>query len=116
MQDAVDFIGVDAYWPLTGQNVSSLVGEWTPILDALGVLSARVNRSVVFTELGFPSGSGLRSSGPPGAAAYALQAAQYEAVFLATRNRSWFLGTFWWNWDTDPGFSLSSFFSFVFLL
>ena len=35
------------------------------------------------------------------------QAYHYEALFLATVNATkdgWFLGAFFWNWDTDPAY------------
>ena len=82
--DAVDVIGVDAYWPLKGTTVAALEREWRPVLDMLQALSAAVRRPVVFTELGFPVGSGLRNF-TPSPRDYQLQADQYEAVFRATR-------------------------------
>ncbi len=121
--------------------MSSLVAEWKPILDELEDLSSNLNKSVIFTEIGFPVGSGLRNYHPTQAdyqlqvrnhlsglhwfcIKHKLQANQYEAVFDATSGRQWFLGCFWWNWDTDPGalfevlpslsLSLSLFFFFFF--
>jgi hypothetical protein len=102
--DAVDYIGVDAYFPLKGTTVAELVQQWQPVLASLEALSKSLNKSVTFTELGFPDGSGLRSYTPT-AADYALQATHYEAVFEATLSRSWFLGTFWWNWETDAAYA-----------
>ncbi len=86
-----------------------LVAEWKPILQTLGAVSAAFgNKPVTFTELGYPSGTGLRGD-RPNATDYALQAtqvawllcvemlfigsvAQYEAVFQATSQLPWFLG------------------------
>src|SRR5262249_21705872 len=75
-----------------------------PVLDSIEALSVQQNKSVIFTELGFPDGSGLRNYTPT-SGDYALQATQYEAVFEATQSRSWFLGTFWWNWETDAAYA-----------
>jgi hypothetical protein len=101
---SVDYIGIDAYFPLKGKNVSSLVDEWKPIMDSLEQFSSKLNMSVIFTEIGFPDGSGLRDYTPT-SNDYTLQAAQYEALFVASLSRRWFLGTFWWNWVTDPAFA-----------
>jgi hypothetical protein len=56
---------------------------------------------VFFTEIGYPSGNGLRWQ-HPSAADYQLQADQYEGLFLATQGEEdWFLGANWWNWETE---------------
>ncbi len=103
--DVLDYIGVDAYYPLHGTTVAELVQQWQPVLASLEALSAaQNNKPVIFTELGFPDGSGLRSYTPT-ASDYALQATHYEAVFQATLSRPWFLGTFWWNWETDAAYA-----------
>ena len=82
-------------------------------------------KQVLFTEIGYCSGHCSRTHTPSGAD-YATQAQHYEAVFEAFRNVSvlaaehgndgdngptnsrsrssrWFLGSFWWNWNTDDG-------------
>ncbi len=102
--DALDYIGVDAYFPLKGKTVEELVSEWRPVLESIGALSAKQNKSVIFTELGFPNGNGLRNY-TPSAADYDMQATHYEAVFQATASLDWFLGTFWWNWETDAAYA-----------
>jgi len=102
--DVLDFIGVDAYWPLKGKNVSALVKEWTPILNTLETLSKSLNKKVAFTEIGFPVGNGLRNYHPK-QSDYEFQNIQYQAVFEATKSRPFFLGAFWWNWETDPGYA-----------
>jgi len=100
----LDWIGIDAYYPLKSTTMDGLRHEWDVLLDALDLVHKVENKPVLFTEVGFPSGSGLRDDHPT-AADYALQATQYEALMLATQSRSWFLGFHWWNWDTDPGYA-----------
>lgn len=35
---------------------------------------------------------------------YKQQAIHYEALFEAVRGEEdWFMGAFWWNWNTDDG-------------
>ena len=57
--DALDIIGVDAYMPLVKDNadptVHALVQGWQPWRTRLEKLSGKVDRPVLFTELGYPS-------------------------------------------------------------
>jgi len=102
--DALDFIGVDAYFPLSAKTVPDLVYEWIPILDKLQGLAQSINKQIAFTEIGYPVGTGLRDYHPT-QADYDLQKIKYEAVVDATKSLGWFLGVFWWNWETDAGYA-----------
>ena len=56
--DAVDFIGVSAYFPLVAEQTPSpaaLAAAWRPIRETLRALSARHGKRVVFTEIGYRS-------------------------------------------------------------
>ena len=102
---AVDWIGVDAYYPLKGSSLEALKLEWDVILDALDEFRKKNgNKELLFTELGFPSGTGLRDNHPT-EADLVFQATNYQALIEATAEREWFLGVHWWNWDTDSGYS-----------
>lgn len=100
--DAVDFIGVNAYYPLT-QTTNPTVGElraaWQPIVARLGALSDRWQRPVVFTEIGYQSRDGTARR-PHGLVDEQLdlqeQADCYEAVFLAFGGQPWWRGVYWW--------------------
>jgi hypothetical protein len=113
--DALDYIGVSAYYPLVDEptpDKASLVDAWTPIAADLERLSARWGRRVLFTELGYRSAAygawrhwELARDAPVD---LATQALAYEAFFEAVWPRPWFAGVYWWKWfshlaDGGPG-------------
>ncbi len=104
--DAVDMIGVDAYYPLNvpdDATVPQLVDAWQPIVAKLANLSSFWQRPVLFTEIGYCSTDCKRSAVPVTAADLTFQARRYEAVMTAFRPFQWHTGFFWWAWSTDPG-------------
>jgi hypothetical protein len=116
--DALDVIGVSAYFPL-GEEAASpqeLAAAWDQILLPLEVLARRTNRRVVFTEIGYPAlASAARRpwDDPPGPADVWQQARLYEAALQAVSRRPFMVGTFFWLWEgvarppfRDPSFSI----------
>ena len=101
--DAVDVIGVDLYDHVAGDTVAEMAASLRPYVDQLESLHRKFARPVVLTEIGYCSGGcdRLHAASP---ADLANQADHYEAVFQATAGKPWFLGAFWWNWDSDPAF------------
>jgi hypothetical protein len=103
--DALDFIGVQAYFPLAARpqrDVDSLSAAWAPIRARLAAVAARTGKPIVFTEIGYRSERGAavepwrwRSGEPPDSLE---QAACYEAAFRALWRETWFGGTYWWKW------------------
>jgi hypothetical protein len=103
--DALDFIGVSAYYPLVDAPSSgraALAQAWSPLIERLAALSARHRRKVVFTELGYRSASygawrhwEITDAAPVDLRA---QAEAYEAFFLAVWPQPWFGGVYWWKW------------------
>jgi Glycoside Hydrolase Family 113 len=103
--DAFDFIGISAYFPLV--NAASpgreeLVRAWAPIVRELGQLSARWQKPIVFTELGYRSADfgawrqwEVRRDAPVN---LQLQADAYSAFFQAVWPQPWFGGVYWWKW------------------
>ena len=117
--DAVDLIGVDAYWPLSQQStvdVSQLQRAWLPIRTELAAFSAKADRRILFTEAGYTSQRGAttapyswRVSHLP---AHAEQAAGYQALLTSFSEQDWWAGIFWWAWtvpstDEDPALGYS---------
>eukprot|EP01052_Picozoa_sp_SAG31_P001026 SAG31_NODE_33_length_32018_cov_69.763088_10_plen_511_part_00 len=130
--DAVDVIGIDAYYNVDGYNLGDMVEAWQPYVERARQLHEQYNKPVLFTEIGYCSGHCSRAHVPV-SSDYAAHAQHYEAVFEAFRNASvvggsgqqfrmnpgsyepesnapqlrlesgWFLGSFWWNWNTDDG-------------
>lgn len=108
--DAVDYIGVDAYYPLTDEydpTLDELREAWTPIVTALARLSAEWDRPILLTEIGYCSVDGANRSPwdcwlNGGPSDLQEQADCYEAAFESLFNQPWFAGMFWWEWITDP--------------
>ena len=118
--DAVDIIGVDAYFPLSQNNADLAVGQlqasWqgeTPcgskdlsvcpgnIVQRLSAVAVRYNKSLVFTGAGYGSTPGA-NSGPPIPASANLanhdqteQLADMQALLETFNGMAWWAGAFW---------------------
>ena len=115
--DAVDVIGVDAYYPLwdhAGPNppldpvptVDELVAAWQPVVPRLESLAAQWNKSVMFTEIGFCSGTSRQGCGLPAtSASRQLQANAFEATLRVWTAVPVWIGVHWWNIVSDPSFT-----------
>lgn len=107
--DAVDLIGVDAYYPLSTVNnptPNQLAAAWEPIVDLLADLAAEWDKPIIFTEVGYRSIDGANKH-PwdwqiDGTVDLAEQADLYQAALAAVYDEPWFAGAYWWNWDVDP--------------
>ena len=109
--DAVDYIGVDAYYPLTRKNnptVEELKEAWDlrGHLSLLEDLASRFSKPIILTEFGYRSADGANKV--PGAyqneAPLDLQeqADAYQAAFEVLLGQPWLGGIFWWQWFADP--------------
>jgi hypothetical protein len=104
---SLDYIGVDAYFPLVntvGASVSDLVSAWTSrgYVDSLHNISTAYGRPVLFTEIGYRSVSDTAIHPniwtSTGTIDLGAQATAYEAAFETFAGRPWFAGMYWWNW------------------
>lgn len=107
--DAVDYIGVDAYYTLTSKNdptVDELKTAWQPYLTTLAALASTWNKSIIFTEIGYRSQDGTNQHSWDwqlvGEIDLQEQADTYQAAFASVFNQPWFAGLYWWSWETDP--------------
>ncbi len=107
--DDLDFVGVQAYYPLTDAphpTLGQLRDGWGPIVARLGALAHRTGKPIVFTEVGYKSVAG--SVAAPwkwdfaGALDLDLQRDAYRAMFTSLWSQPWFRGTFLWKWHPDP--------------
>jgi hypothetical protein len=103
--DALDFIGISAYFPLVdaaNPGREALVTAWAPIVRELGDLSARWHKPIVFTEIGYRSADfGAWKQWEIGRTApvnLPLQTNAYAAFFEAVWPQPWFGGAYWWKW------------------
>ena len=103
--DEMDYIGVDAYFPLSNKlnpTVEELNLGWKPHLKALEDFSAKYQKPVIFTEIGYrscdftaqkPWETNMDLSENEEA-----QRVAYEAFFVSAWKQPWFAGAFIWKW------------------
>ncbi len=107
--DALDYVGIQAYFPLsTAENppLDSLLRGWQPHLRALAAWQKKVKKPVVFTEIGYKTTADAAAKPwewPAPTAAFAApdeatQARCYEAMFRACWDLPWLKGLFIWKW------------------
>jgi glycosyl hydrolase family 113 len=103
--DALDFVGVQAYYPLAASArppADSIRAAWDGVAARLAALARRTGRRVVLTEVGYRSVAGaLRepwSWDERGSQDLVLQRDAYAAMFGAVWNRPWCGGVFIWKW------------------
>lgn len=111
--DALDYVGVDAYAPLTrrsGAPPSELAAAWKELAGELMRLSRRAGRPVILTELGYRaardaamSPSTWPESDPRPAYDPAHQAACYRAALSSLWGQPWLQGIYVWKYFTDDG-------------
>ncbi|HUT34863.1 MAG TPA: PEP-CTERM sorting domain-containing protein [Planctomycetota bacterium] len=111
--DDLDYIGIDAYFPLTGVDdptLDQLVTAWNGRANAIEAwlfsLPPEDPDDVLFTEIGYRSVNGANrwpyDSSIVGTEDQQEQADCYAATFTATIDCSWLDGYYWWNWNTYP--------------
>lgn len=87
--DALDVVGVDAYYPLVTRTTFDQLVSWQEHLKRLARLDAVRERGILFTEVGAPS------------AAPEAQARAYRAALIALRDSG---GIYFWNlWRGEGG-------------
>ncbi len=117
--DALDFVGVSAYFSLSDAKDPSpaeLAEGWDRALAPLAEISRRFDRPVLLTEVGYPAVAGAARAPwreAPGPADVWLQSRLYEAAFRAASRRPFIVGAFPWLWEgtseppfRDPSYSI----------
>jgi hypothetical protein len=106
--DALDFIGISAYFKLTesyAPSVEEIIIAWKPWIDDLSAFAAKQKKDIVFLEIGYQSYDGANTSpnwAPTETPDLQEQADCYEAAFKALANQPWFKGMYWWMWYWNP--------------
>jgi hypothetical protein len=111
--DALDYIGVQAYFPLSEDEAPSMPAlrqGWHQHEAALGAVHRRTGKPVLFTELGYrdvPFAAARPWEWPPHQPAVAdpdpaLQARLYTAFFEEVWPEPWMAGAILWKWH-PPG-------------
>jgi len=126
--DRLDFIGLNAYYPLTSDTIAGLpaatnsptIAElrqgwdyWASMIETWQQAVAP-DKPILFTELGYRSWDGTNRypfSGTSKGATNVDQQEQadcYQALFEELvyheidGREDWLEGLFWWNWEVDP--------------
>jgi hypothetical protein len=107
--NALDYVGIDAYIPLTNK-IDPTLGElrqaWTRIANGIEAWALLVNKPVVFTEIGYRSGDGNNMQPAIWTAQLSIDLQEqldcYSAALEILWNRPWFYGFYWWIWETNP--------------
>ncbi len=106
--DALDYLSVNNYYPLASRpstRVEDLLPGADRLADRLETVSRKWHKSILFTEVGYPSVRGGSNEPWVEDAGRGIsleeQAAAYEATFRAFSTRPWFRGMFWWKWPSS---------------
>jgi hypothetical protein len=109
--DAVDQIGVDAFWPLQESEAEQLTPalcrtRLAAIRERLGGFAARTGRPILLTEIGYKSARNAAyrpwewhdgQAPDPGA-----QELLYRCIRDVLGETAWLDGTYFWIWSTSP--------------
>ena len=110
---SLDFIGISAYFPVASQGqtptVSSMDASWSNwIATTLGPFQSRIGKPVMFTEIGYRSGTGTAAQPFDDWDSWPLDLQQqsdcYEALFESWSSVPWFVGTADWLWDVNANY------------
>lgn len=112
--DALDFIGIQAYFPLSTElspTVEQLQTGWQPYVEKIAAVQRQYQKPVIFTEIGYrstedaaiepwkwPNSSELNPEQSATEAGLLTQAKCYEAFFQTFWDQAWFAGAYWWKW------------------
>ncbi len=103
--DELDYIGIDAYFPLCDHETPSLkalMRGWQPHYKDIQALSEHTGKQVLFTEWGYRSCSHCAKEpwdySEKSAVNMDAQYNSYLAVFKQFWHQPWFAGGFVWKW------------------
>lgn len=102
--EKLDYIGVDAYFPLINDKtpaVPSLVKSWLQYTIGLEKLSKKLNRPVMFTEHGYRNVD-YNAAEPWKEIDHGqndeAQANALEAIYRSLAGKQWFVAGYIWKW------------------
>lgn len=106
----LDYIGVDAYFPISEQKTPSLdevKNAWKPISGDLQTLSEIHNRQILFTEFGYRSidyagKEPWDSTRIEGQVNQEAQAVLLQGLMESVWDKDWYAGGFLWKWFHEP--------------
>ena len=109
--DALDYVGIQAYFPLSkvsNPSLDTLQARWHAHRQTLSQLHRETGKPVLFTEIGYRSAPNAAESPwkwperdddvPPDSS---LQARCFRAFFSTMRGVPWFKGAIIWKWHPE---------------
>ncbi|WP_432412499.1 glycoside hydrolase family 113 [Rasiella sp. SM2506] len=109
--EALDYVGVQAYFPLTKNNnpdLETIKRGWNPFVLELETLSKKLNKPVLFTEVGYKSEAAATVTPWEWNSIFSnlsrkksnkTQQLAYEALFQSLWDKEWFAGIYVWQWS-----------------
>jgi hypothetical protein len=108
--DALDFIGIDYYFPVTVRRDPGrleILEGWQPTLERIHMLARRAGRPVVLTEVGYRSVDGAGRMPwdfqTDGSIDLTEQSDLYWGMLEAVSSSGWISGLYLWNWEAGGG-------------
>jgi len=111
--DQLDYIGVQAYFPLAKKrnpSVKEVSHGWNKFCGHMETLSQKTEKRILFTELGYKSTSDSaiepwkwmeHVEGLEGLNSHETQANCYEAFFVTVWDKDWFAGVHLWQLNPE---------------
>jgi hypothetical protein len=109
--DKLDYIGVDAYFPLIPDatpSVCDLKEAWLPFVDDIEQVHLQYNKPILFTEFGYLSLDGcayqtwlLEKDRGSANINEQAQANAVQALLETFGEKDWWAGGFQWKWYSD---------------
>lgn len=111
--DRMDYIGIQAYFPLTknrNPNLSDIKKGWNKHVKKLEKASIKYEKPILFSEIGYRSDEiatiepwvwDSAVSDTTNTISYRIQNLAYEALFQEVWDEEWFAGMYFWQWHID---------------
>jgi len=108
--DAVDYVGINAFFPLSdapGPSLDELRRRARMVAQEVELVHLHTGKPVIFTEVGFKSVPGtavrpwLWSRGSDRTVDLEEQTRCYQAILEVFWDKPWFYGIYWWKWFSD---------------
>lgn len=110
--DDLDFIGIQAYFPLTDLNSPSIENinkGWQKYIPSMEALKLKFNKDIIFTELGYKSTTNAaikpwewaENTYQSDSLSFQTQVNVYQSFFKTIWPKDWFAGVHIWQLRTD---------------
>jgi len=107
--DALDYAGIDPYFPLVctlSPKVEELKSAWNDWLKPIEEWQKKINKPVIFAEMGYKSAQDATDEPWQHAAMgdlnLEIQSNCYQAMLESFWDKPWFYGIYWWYWGVHP--------------